>query len=121
MLSFASGNPEQLLYQGHVWLALIRNLGSILPGEACIVLDSIVLAQLCEIEFVSPIRAAEEVSRKLGHEKAKRGRKVERLSHGGVQVAECDILAVMWKNAMISPGGSQTVADAEYLQKHTSH
>jgi hypothetical protein len=103
VLSFACGGPEQLLDQGHIWLSLIRNLSSVLSGEACVMLDSIVLAQFCEIKFVGPIRAAKEVGRKLGHEEAKRWREVEGLSHGGIQVAECDVLAVMWKDAMVSP------------------
>lgn len=118
MLSFTCGDREQLFHKRQIRLSLIRHLRSILSSEAGIMLNSIVLAQLRKIESVSPIRAAQEVGRELGHEKAERGREVECLAHGGVQVAEGDVLAVVGENAMVCPGGSQRAGGAACLQTH---
>lgn len=69
-------------------------------------LDSVVLAQLREIELVVPVGAAQKVGGKLGHKEAKGRCEVEGLSNGGVQFAKCYVFAVVREDAMIGPGGS---------------
>lgn len=70
-------------------------------------LNSIVLAQLLKVESISPVRTAEEISGEFRHKEAERWREVECLTHSGVEVAEGDIFAVVWEDAMIGPGNCQ--------------
>lgn len=86
---------QQLADKIEVWLPLIRDKRGVSTSQAGIMLDSIMLAKLFEVEGTSPVRAIEEVGCKIRNEEAKGGSEVESLVDRGLEIAERDIAAVV--------------------------
>ena len=63
--------------------------------------DGIVLAELGEVEAISPVGAFEEVLREVWHEEAEGRGEVEGLVDGSFEIAESDITPVTRKDAMV--------------------
>ena len=86
---------QQLADKVEVWLALVRDKRGVSTGQTGIVLDSIVLAKLFEVEGACPVRAVEEVCCEVRNEEAERGSDVEGLVDSGLEIAESDVAAVV--------------------------
>jgi hypothetical protein len=65
------------------------------------VLNGIVLAEVFEVEGTCPVGAIEEVGSEVRNKEAEGGREVEGLVDGGFEVAEGDIAAGVWEDAVI--------------------
>ena len=75
---------EQLADKAEVWLTLIWDKRGVPTSQTGIVLDSIVLAKLFEVEGACPVRAIEEVCCEVRNEEAERGSEVESLVDRGL-------------------------------------
>jgi hypothetical protein len=86
---------QQLADEIKVWPTLVWDKRRVSTGQAGIVLDSIVLAKLFEVEGACPVRAVEEVCCEVRNEEAKGGSEVEGLVNCGLEIAERDVAAVV--------------------------
>lgn len=86
---------QQLPDKIEVWLTLVWDKRGVSTGQAGIVLDSIVLAKLFEVEGACPVRAVQEVRSEVRYEETKGGSEVEGLVDRGLEIAECDVTAVV--------------------------
>jgi hypothetical protein len=92
---------QQLFYKLQIRFPLIRLKRHIAPRQARIMFNCIMLAEFREIKGSRPVAAAQEIRGEVRHEKAERGREVEGLAHGGVEVAEGNVLAVVWEDGVV--------------------
>lgn len=90
-----SRSLQQLADKIEVWLALVWDKRRVSTGQAGIVLDSVVLAKLFEVESACPVRAVQEVCCEVRNEEAKCGSEVEGLVDCGLEIAERDVTAVV--------------------------
>ena len=74
-------------------------------------LDAVVRIEVGEVERVRPVAPAEHVRRVLGHEEAKRRRKVVSLLHERGQLAERDVASRVREDACIDPSNSGAPAN----------
>jgi hypothetical protein len=86
---------QQLADKIEIWLSLVWNKRRVSTSQAGIVFDSVVLAKLFKIESTCPIRAIEEVCCEIRNKEAKRGSEVESLVNRCLEIAECDVAAVV--------------------------
>jgi hypothetical protein len=86
---------QQLADKIEVWLTLIWYKRGVSTGQTGIVLDSVVLAKLFEVESACPVRTVQEVCSEIGYEETKGGSEVEGLVDRGLEIAECDITAIV--------------------------
>ena len=70
-----------------------------LTAQRRVVLDAVVRVEVGEVERVRLVVAAEHVRGIVGHEVAEGRRKVVRLAHGGVELGELDVPAVVREDA----------------------
>jgi hypothetical protein len=86
---------QQLADKIEIWLTLIWYKRRVSTGQTGIVLDSVVLAKLFEVESACPVRTVQEVCSEIGYEETKGGSEVEGLVDRGLEIAECDITAIV--------------------------
>jgi hypothetical protein len=92
---------QELFYKLQIRFSLIRLKRRIAPRQARIMFNCIMLAEFREIKGSRPVAAAQEIRGEGRHEEAERGREVEGLAHGGVEVAEGNVLAVVWEDGVV--------------------
>src|SRR5579871_1318757 len=92
------------MHELQIQFPLIRSESCILPSKTGIMLNSIMQIQLCKIETTSPIRTIEKISRILGHEEAKGGRKVVCLPDFSVEFSKGDVLSVVREYTVVGHG-----------------
>ena len=94
---------QQRITQLLIRLSLIRFEVQILPRQASVVLNRIwsMFIELREVECVIEIALSHEIGCELGHIEAEAWCKVEGLLDLHFELAERDILAVMWDDAMV--------------------
>lgn len=105
---------QELLNQLEVRLALIWLYCGIVSCKTSIMLDGVrcMQAEICQIEAVGLVRFVQKAGAEVWDEKAKGRGKVERLSDFVVHLREADVLAVVWKDAMICLENDQHILDS---------
>lgn len=100
----ARGVRQQVVDKLLVGQALVWLQRKVTAGQARVVLDGVVLAEVGEVEAAGPVGAVQEVGSVLWHEEAEGRGEVVRLADLLVHLLEGDVLAVVRQDAVVGEG-----------------